>query len=111
MPHNMAFHQGLHFFAKTRIIFREKALIFVGNYNLWPLKEVYFCPIEIISCLTDKGQFLCLTGLNGPKEVTFLYEVKFLSLTRGKYQYFIRKNVDPSCDHFIAPCKEVIITS
>ena len=44
------------------------------------VQGIYFCQIEIISGLTDKGQFQYLTGLKGPKEGIYLYKAKFLSL-------------------------------
>ena len=37
------------------------------------LKDMYYCPIEIIKGLTDKGQFQFLTKLKGSQEGTYLY--------------------------------------
>ena len=34
------------------------------------VKDIYYCPIEIIKGLTDKGQFQYLTKLKGPQEGT-----------------------------------------
>ena len=76
--------------------------------NAIKLKDLYSYPIEIIKGLTDKGQSQYLTGLKGPQEGTSLYTTQFLSLL-DKYQYFIRKYLNPSWDHFIVPCKEGII--
>ena len=67
-------------------------------------KGIYFLIYGIISEFTDKGQFQYLTNLKGPQEGTYLYTHNFFD------QYFIRKYLIPSWDHFIAPCKEVIIT-
>ena len=76
------------------------------------LKDLYSCPIEINKDLTDKGQFQYLTELNGPQEGTYLNTCMKHNFSHlDKYQYFIRKYLNPSWDHFIAPCKEVIITS
>ena len=44
------------------------------------LKGTYYCPIEIIKGLTDKGQFQYLTKLKGPQEGNYLYTAQFLSL-------------------------------
>ena len=44
------------------------------------LKDTYYCPIEIIKGLTDKGQFQYLTKLKGPREGTYLYTTQFLAL-------------------------------
>ena len=44
------------------------------------VKDIYFCPIEIISGLTDKGQFQYLTKLKWPQEGTNLYTTQYLSL-------------------------------
>ena len=74
-----------------------------------PFKDIYFVIYGIISEFTDKGQLQYLTNLKGPQEGTYLYTTQFLSLRKD--QYFIRKYIIPSWDHFIAPCKEVIITS
>ena len=62
----------------------------------------------IISEFTDKGQFQYPTNFKGPQEGTYLIQHNFFHL--DKDQYFIKKYLIPSWDHFIAPCKEVIIT-
>ena len=43
-------------------------------------KGIYYCPIEIIKGLTDKGQFQYLTKLKGPQVGNYLYTTQFLSL-------------------------------
>ena len=49
--------------------------------NITPVfKDKYYCPIEIIKGLTDKGQFQYLTKLMGPQEGTYLYATQFHSL-------------------------------
>ena len=35
-------------------------------------KDLYFCPVESINGLTDKGLFQYLTGLKGNQEGTYL---------------------------------------
>ena len=42
------------------------------------LKSIY--PIDVISGRTNKGELQYLNGLKGPKEVTYLYKKKILSL-------------------------------
>ena len=74
--------------------------------NIHEGKGVYSCPIEIIKGFTDKGQFLYLTGLKGPEKGLTCLQHDFFH--QDKYQCFIRKYLNPSWDHFIAPCKEVI---
>ena len=44
------------------------------------LKDIDYCPIEIIKGLTDKGQFQYLTKFKGSQEETYLYTTQFLSL-------------------------------
>ena len=44
------------------------------------IKDIYYCPIEIIKGLTDKEQFQYLAKLKGPQEGTYLYTTQFLSL-------------------------------
>ena len=44
------------------------------------VKEIYYCPIEIIKGLTDNGQFQYLTKLKGSQEGTYLYTTQFLAL-------------------------------
>ena len=44
------------------------------------VKGTYYCPIEIIKGLTDKGQFQYLTKLKGPQMGNYLYTTQFLSL-------------------------------
>ena len=44
------------------------------------LKDIYYCPKEIIKGLTDKGQFQYLTKLKGPRVGNYLYITQFLSL-------------------------------
>ena len=41
-------------------------------------KDIYYCPIEIIKRLTDKGQFQYVTKLKGPQEGTYPYTTQFL---------------------------------
>ena len=36
------------------------------------LKDIYYCPLEIIKGLIDKGQFQYLTKLMGPQEGTYI---------------------------------------
>ena len=43
-------------------------IIAAGATNKFVFKDIYFCPIEIIKGLTDKGQFQYLTKLKGPQE-------------------------------------------
>ena len=40
-------------------------------------KDIYYCPIEIIKGLTDKGQFQYLTKLMVPQVGTYLYITQF----------------------------------
>ena len=42
------------------------------------VKDIYYCPLEIIKGLTDKGQFQYATKLKGPQEGTYLYSIQFL---------------------------------
>ena len=51
-----------------------------GICVLHALKGIYYCPIEIIKELTDKGQFRYLTKLKGPQFGNYLYTTHFLSL-------------------------------
>ena len=44
------------------------------------LKDIDYCPIEIIKGLTDKGQFQQLIKLKGPQEGTYLYTPQFIPL-------------------------------
>ena len=62
-------------------------------------ENLYSCPIEIINGLTDNGHFQHFTGLKGPQKRTYLYVTQFLSLTKDKYQYFIRKYLN----HLLRP--------
>ena len=51
--------------------------------DLCPLsyfKGIYYCPIETIKRLTDKGQFQYLTKLKGPQVGNYPYRKQFLSL-------------------------------
>ena len=69
------------------------------------LKDVYFCPIEIISGLTDKGQFQYLTGIKGPKRgLTCIKQNIFLLRS---ISIFYQKIPKP----FIGPLYQVIISS
>ena len=43
------------------------------------IKGIYYCPIEIIKGLNDKGQFQYLIKLKGPREGNYLYTTQFLS--------------------------------
>ena len=54
--------------------------------DLFYLKDLYSCPIEIIKGLTDNhnGQFQYLTGLKGPQKWTYLYTTQFLSIKYTK---------------------------
>ena len=40
-------------------------------------KGIYYCPIEIIKGLTDKGQFQYLIKLKGPQVGNYLYTHNF----------------------------------
>ena len=44
------------------------------------VKDIYYCLIEIIKGLADKGQFQYLTNLKGPQEGSYLYTTLFHSL-------------------------------
>ena len=44
------------------------------------LKDIYYCPIENIKGLTDKGQFQYLTKLKRPQVGNYQYTTQFLSL-------------------------------
>ena len=44
------------------------------------VKGIYYCPIELIKRLTDKGQFQYLTKLKGPQVGNYLYTTQFLKL-------------------------------
>ena len=57
----------------------EKSWVRLHGY-LASVKNLYYCPIEIIKGLTDKGQFQYLTVLKGPQEGTYLYTTQFFSL-------------------------------
>ena len=52
-------------------------MVYSGSFLF---KGIYYCPIEIIKGLTDKGQFQYLTKLKGPQEGTYLYTTQFLLL-------------------------------
>ena len=69
--------------------------------SLDPFEGIYYCPIEIIKGLTDKGQFQYLTKLMGPQVGNYLYTTQFLSLSLRSI--FIINYLIPSWDHFIAP--------
>ena len=64
---------------------------------------------EIISEFTDKGQFQFLLKLKGASRGD-LPVYNTISFTKIKINIFFRKYLIPSWEHFIAPCKEVIIT-
>ena len=68
------------------------------------VKDIYSCPIEIIKGLTDTGQFQYLTKLKGPKKELICIQHNFFPKDKG--QYFIRKYLTPSWDHFIAPFRK-----
>ena len=53
------------------------------------VKDIYYCPIEIIKGLTDKRQFQYLKKLMGPQEGTYLFHY-------DKDQYFIMNYLIPS---------------
>ena len=57
-----------------------KNIWFLSNTSPDPLKGMYYCPIEIIKGLTDKGQIQYLTKLKGPQVGNYLYTTRFLSL-------------------------------
>ena len=40
-------------------------------------KGIYYCPIEIIKGLTDKGQFQYFIKLKGPQVGNYLYTTQF----------------------------------
>ena len=48
---------------------------------------MYYCPIEIIKGLIDKGQFQYLTKLKGPQVGNYLYTTQFLSLIKRSIFY------------------------
>ena len=51
------------------------------NYFFYAeLKDIYYCLIEIIKGLADKGQFQYLTNLKGPQKGIYLYTTQFHSL-------------------------------
>ena len=52
------------------------------KFNKYKLefKGIYYCPIEIIKGLTDKGQFQYLIKLKGPQEGNYLFTTQFLSI-------------------------------
>ena len=52
----------------------------IESFIQYFLKGIYYCPIEIIKGLTDKGQFQYLTKLKGPQVGNYLYTTQFLSL-------------------------------
>ena len=45
----------------------------------FPLKSIYSCPIEVISGITDKGQFQYPNGLKGSQEGNYLYRTQYLT--------------------------------
>ena len=44
------------------------------------VKGIYYCPIKIITGLTDKGQFQYLKKLKGPQVGKYRYTTQFISL-------------------------------
>ena len=60
-------------------------MIVIANFLVFNIeikvsvKDIDYCPIEIIKGLTDKGQFQYLTKLMGPQEGTYLYTTQFHS--------------------------------
>ena len=78
-------------------------------YFIHPVKGMYYCPIEIIKGLTDKGQFQYLTKLKGPQMGNYLYTTQFLSLR--KRSIFYHKLPNPFIGPLYCPFREVIITS
>ena len=46
------------------------------------LKGIYYCLIEVIKVLTDKGQFQYYIKLKGPQVGIYLYTLQFLSLRK-----------------------------
>ena len=71
-----------HFFGPNQLM--HDSIIELVNYHkvsyLSILKDIHFCPIEIIKGLTNKGQFQYLTQLKGPQEGTYLFTTQLLSL-------------------------------
>ena len=57
-----------------------KSYLHVFNSVVLAIKDIDYCPIEIIKGLTNKGQFQYLTKLKGPQEGTYLCTTQFLSL-------------------------------
>ena len=53
--------------------------IHVSSLNFL-FKDIYYCRIEIIKGVADKGQFQYLTNLKGPQEGIYLYTTLFHSL-------------------------------
>ena len=82
----------------------QQHLIFLNNYEMTKnqrglhlrfgylysktcLEGIYFCPIEVISRLTDKGQFQFNAELKEPQEGMNRLKQLFFHLER--YKYFI----------------------
>ena len=80
-----------------------------GSCHLPSHLKTYYCPIEIIKGLTDKGQFQYLTKLKGPQAGNYLYTTQFLPLRLRSILY--HKLPNPFMGPLYCPCKEVIITS
>ena len=72
------------------------------HFVIMRFKDIYFCQIEIIKGLTDKGQFHKIKGASrGDLPV---YNTIYFS--KIKDQYFIINHLIPSWDHFIAPVRK-----
>ena len=54
MPHNAAFHQGLHWLLR-QAIFRKRNTILFENYYLWPL-DIYSGQAQVY-CIKPKEEF------------------------------------------------------
>ena len=66
----------------------------------YQIKDIYYFPIEIIKAFTNRSQFQYITKFKGPQEGTYLYTAQFFHY---KDNFFIRKYLIRSWDHFIAP--------
>ena len=64
-----------HFVPRTVMVGGKVCMLY------YSIKDIYYCPIEIIKGLTDKGQFQYLTKLIGHQEGTYPYTTQFYPLT------------------------------
>ena len=68
----------MHVFKNSRYLL-SKYMFNLSHASM--VKDIYYCPIEIIKGLTDKGQFQYLTQLKGPQGRTYLYTIFFTEIT------------------------------